>query len=1074
VFINEYSAANYDGITDNNGDYEDWFELFNSGANNIDLAGYYLSDKENNLTKWQIPSSLIVNANGHFLIYASGRNEIIGTSVHTNFKLHQTKGNEWIILTNPDGVTIEDSILIRPCLTNHSRGRISDGDPNWGVFSNPTNGNTNTGGMTSYSSIPEYSIPPGVYSNPINVTISASPGSQIFYTLDGSLPDNTDNLYSTPVNINTTAVLKAVAYDPDPNILPSFMNFGTFFINVNHSMKILSVSGRESDNIFDAELYELIAGGNQSEPFGTFELYNSDGTLIDKARGEFNKHGNDSWAYAQRGFDYITRDQFGYNHAIQDELFNDIDRDKFQRLIIKAAANDNYPFSYGNSGAHIRDAYVQSLSQVANLRLDERSFEPCVMYLNGEYWGLYELREKVDDLDFTENYYDQDSVEFLKTWGGTWVDVLTTDQAEGPVFNSWNNFVNYVTSNDMTDPANYNYVKSIYNVGSLMDYFILNTYIVNADWLNWNTAWWHGLKEDGEKKKWRYVLWDMDNTFDHGANYTGVPNTDADADPCDPENLGNIGGEGHIPIWNALSENEEFYDDYINRWSDLSNTYFSCDFMLQHLDSLITLIEPEMQDQIDRWGGTYAEWAGNVQEMKDFMLERCAVINDGLVDCYDIEGPYNINIEIVGSGGIQLNSIEINNAIAPWSGQYFGGVDIDFAITSGIFSYYEIVSTDTYVYDPSDTEFSLDILGDLNLIFYFNPLDLTYLLNPPVSGTMNINGTLVSSFPYLETQIENANVSLTAIPNVGWEIQNWTSQNNILSPDNTSTDVSFICTSDDVITLNLVQITNDITFVIYPSNSDAELMINGNFINTFPYTTTEFYGENINISTQSTPGFEFDYWSSNSLIAGQPTSLSQNIIATASDTIVLNFSENQFFPVNFEVSPLGSGRIILNDLSILTPYSGVFAQNQLIRFEAMSNVGYEFENWTSTNGDVLPNTLNSNGYSIVTQDNTVTANFIELFKVFVPNTFTPNNGDYFHNDFEISIFTPHEYTFEIKIYSRFSEIVFESKDIDVKWDGTHYKSGMQLPVGAYAFQIEVKSLTSDDTFSKTGTITILR
>ena len=97
-------------------------------------------------------------------------------------------------------------------------------------------------------------------------------------------------------------------------------------------------------------------------------------------------------------------------------------------MILKCAANDNYPFSYGSSGAHIRDAYVQSLSQVANLKLDERSYEPCILYLNGNYWGLYEIREKVDDLDFTEYYYDQDSVEFLKTWGGTWVDVLVDGQ----------------------------------------------------------------------------------------------------------------------------------------------------------------------------------------------------------------------------------------------------------------------------------------------------------------------------------------------------------------------------------------------------------------------------------------------------------------------------------------------------------------------------------------------------------------------------------------------------------------------------------------------------------------------
>ena len=85
---------------------------------------------------------------------------------------------------------------------------------------------------------------------------------------------------------------------------------------------------------------------------------------------------------------------------------------------------DNYPFSYGGTGAHIRDSYVQSLSQIADLRMDERSHESAILYVNGAYWGVYDIREKVDDLDFTEYYYDQGEgqLDFLKTWGGTWAE----------------------------------------------------------------------------------------------------------------------------------------------------------------------------------------------------------------------------------------------------------------------------------------------------------------------------------------------------------------------------------------------------------------------------------------------------------------------------------------------------------------------------------------------------------------------------------------------------------------------------------------------------------------------------
>ena len=113
------------------------------------------------------------------------------------------------------------------------------------------------------------------------------------------------------------------------------------------------------------------------------------------------------------------RDQFGYNYAVNDKIFETKDRDSFQRLIVKAAANDNFSFE---DGAHIRDQYVHHLSQLADLRMDERSYAPCIVYLNGEYWGVYDIREKADDHDFTDYYYDQskNDLQFLKTWGATW------------------------------------------------------------------------------------------------------------------------------------------------------------------------------------------------------------------------------------------------------------------------------------------------------------------------------------------------------------------------------------------------------------------------------------------------------------------------------------------------------------------------------------------------------------------------------------------------------------------------------------------------------------------------------
>ena len=210
---------------------------------------------------------------------------------------------------------------------------------------------------------------------------------------------------------------------------PSFIDYHTFFINDTHTVPILSVSGDSVAVLIEDGLQNIGSwwNGTPHEPQGTIEWFDKNGVLIDKGTGEFNKHGNDSWAYDQRGFDYVMRDQFGYNHALQDKVFDTKSREKFQRVIVKAAANDNYPAAFGSSGGHIRDAYIHHLSQLADLRLDERSTKSCILYLNGEYWGVYEMREKVDDHDFTDYYYDQDknNLQYLKTWGNTWIEYLS-------------------------------------------------------------------------------------------------------------------------------------------------------------------------------------------------------------------------------------------------------------------------------------------------------------------------------------------------------------------------------------------------------------------------------------------------------------------------------------------------------------------------------------------------------------------------------------------------------------------------------------------------------------------------
>ncbi|MBK8847898.1 MAG: CotH kinase family protein [Bacteroidetes bacterium] len=293
-----------------------------------------------------------------------------------------------------------------------------------------------------------------------------------------------------------------------------------------------------------------------------------------------------------------------------------------------------------------------------------------MLYRNGEYWGVYELREKVDDLDFTSYYYDQDepNVEFLQTWGSTWAPYGVNAQ------NNWNTFLAWVNANNLNVPANYNYIDSVYNIESLTDYFILNSFTVCQDWLNWNTAWWRGLDPAGKKKKWRYTLWDMDATFGHYINYTGVPNTGPSADPCDPNTLNDPGGQGHVPILNKLMQTDTFKVYYINRYVDLVNTVFNCNNMHQVLDSMIAAIDPEMDAQCTKWGGTKSGWQASVNTLSNFIDDRCVQLINGFINCYDLKGPYEVQINAIPKAGgvVKFNSLFIDDYV--WTGKYFGNI----------------------------------------------------------------------------------------------------------------------------------------------------------------------------------------------------------------------------------------------------------------------------------------------------------------------------------------------------------------------------------------------------------------
>ena len=684
VVINEYSASNLTGYTDNYDLEEDWIELYNVGSENINLGGYYLSDDTDEPTKWMIPSGTTIFANGYKTFWCSGRDEGFLNSIHTNFKLKQTKEeSEHIVFSDPDGNIIND-FEIEVTQLEHSMGRSLDGSSVWKIFPNPTKNNSNEGiSYISYAQKPEMNLTAGFYNGSQTIEIlTAEPSATIYYSLNGELPDESSLVYTGPFNITETQIIKAIVIPDDDNccdIYQSFITFNTYFINEEHHLPVLSTSANQLTNLLN---------GNQSlKPHGSIEYFDSDGVRTDFGYGEFNKHGQDSWQFPQRSFDYIARDEMGYHDAIHEKLLSLSDRENFQRIVIRASGDDNYPGI--DSSAHMRDMFIHKLANKNNLNLDMRRGERAVVYINGQFWGVYSIREKVSDSDYTNFYYDQDkyNIQYVMNWGYTWAQ-YGGDEA----ISDWNTIRNYALNNNLIFQNHYEHVANQIDVTSLVDYVLINSFVVCTDWINWNTSLWRGLDRDGGHQKWGFVLWDEDATFNHYINYTGVPNENPDAEPCYPEDISSD-PLGVIDLLNALLDNQEFTQYYNTRYMDLMNTAFKEDDIIGLIEEIENSISFDMNQHFERWGGNSIAWHHNVNKIKNFVHDRIDYIPEGMNSCYDLTGPYNITLDVypVDAGKIQLNSIEIESADYPWAGSYNGGIDMILQATQASnFSHWEI------------------------------------------------------------------------------------------------------------------------------------------------------------------------------------------------------------------------------------------------------------------------------------------------------------------------------------------------------------------------------------------------
>jgi gliding motility-associated-like protein/uncharacterized repeat protein (TIGR02543 family) len=988
IVINEFSAANKSSYAAANGNYYDWVELYNNSGAAVNISGWYLSDNPDTLTKWQIPNGITMANNSYRIFFCSGRNGLVSGQYHTSFKLTQSDTSEHIILTNPS-LSIIDSLTIFPCDSNDSRGRVTNGASTWGIFTRPTpNASNNT--QTAYPSyVPKvtFSLPAGFYTGTQSVTLSCSqPNTTIRYTTNGSTPTAASTAYATPISVSATTVIRAKAFDNSNATVPSFVETNTYFINENHTLPVVSVSATSLSN--------ELTNGNLNLRYGNLEFFSSGNQQVFEIGGEFSPHGNDSWAYSQKGFDFDVEDQYGTGDLINKKMFYTSPRKKFKWLIFKAAGSDNFPDGGDNPPsrcAHIRDAYGQTLAEKYNMHLDVRRADHCLVFVNGQYWGVYEYREKVDE-DYFDYYYDQQEeyVDNLKYWGGMDVD-MGSDTA-------WTNLYNYVVANNMTVQANYQHVADRLDVMSLIDMVGLGLYTVNSDWLNWNTAWWRGRKGPNNVK-WKYWLWDTDNTFDLGEDYTGWGNTSSTADPCDINSAGGgmfndpgIGPEmGHIVIFNKLMTNPNFRALYVNRMADLLNGPFSCTNMLNHLDTMVARIQPEMQRQCTRWNGNYNTWLNNVQYLRTQISNRCVFYDNAFTGCYNVTGPYRLAVDVYPPNA---GTVTIGNTITPtayvYRSEYFGGVNISFKATADtgyVFSHWQTVNHTPLPSTTVDSMyFDMGTLPD-SVVAVFIPtdsVDLTVYVNPVGAGNITVNGNTPATYPKVYRFPANTPLTISQAANAGFTFSNWLALHHTLNPNNTATNITFTITQDDTLIANYTAVadTHALTVLVNPAGG-GNVSVNGTTPGSYPAVLQFADSTVLNVIATPTAGYTFTGWTIlHHALAPNNTSANASFTITTGDTLLANFAAipvTDTFTLTVLVTPAGGGNVSVNGTTPpVYPATLQFADSTVINLVATQNGGFTFTSYTLLHHSLTPNNTTANASFTITQNDTLLATFTPI------------------------------------------------------------------------------------------------
>jgi hypothetical protein len=659
IVINEVCPANGDINYDPQFfNFSGWVELHNTSGSSISVSGYYLSDDEGQPAKWRVPSNTSIAANGYLLIWCDGHN----SGLHTNFSLNCD--GESVILSNSSQVK-KDKIIFPKQYTNVSYGRTVDGGPEVKFLLRPSPGTKNNPDIGDQRlDNPTISVKAGRYASAQNVTIThPEPNVQIRYTLNGAEPENQSFLYTGAINISATSTLKAKAFKTA--FIPSKTEVQTYFINEHtFSLPVISISTNQSylwDNTIGiyTDGTNGITGNCRDTPFNwnqdwdrhaQVEFFGKDGSKTFDQPVDLRIGGACSRGNPQKSLVVKARSKYGKN-TIDEKLFATKESSSYGGFILRNSGNDFWSTMF-------RDAVLQAIP-VGQMDIDYMAYEPKIFYLNGNYWGIQNLREKIDADYFKANY----GVEAGDLDLGEWTIAL-----EGSV-DGFTNYVNALQGMDLTKPAAFEYIDNNIDVQEYINYVTTEIYYCNTDWPGNNVKYWRQRSTNG---KWRWVLWDIDFGFAlyEGTSYATHPTLQFATEPNGPG--------WPNPPWSTLHlrlllQNPEFRSRFVQTLTTSLSTTFEPNRVKGFIDSFQNRIKTEIPFHLSRWGLNFDYWNSEVERMRNFAVQRNDFMKSYIGQFFGLSDRVTLNFSPtpVNGGKISINGIATDQTV---SCDYFKGL----------------------------------------------------------------------------------------------------------------------------------------------------------------------------------------------------------------------------------------------------------------------------------------------------------------------------------------------------------------------------------------------------------------